>query len=478
MPSTRRPLPRAAALTAAALVTSILTAPAAAHARPVDTRDRDLSKATTTQLLGDPVYGRDRSTRPFEDDLLDLATTADGHLVAAFVEASKGSQRLIVVVEDGQGGWRVLEDRSYMFDVVADLSLAVADDFPSSAGDDRVYVALELANYGTRYIGLASGSLHQPWKTRAGDFELQFVLELDRDAGVELPEHFSPSHPEVEVFPRPGKDDYAVGIAFEGYQRFEEPPVVEGAEPFVFHANGIYLAFSLDHGQSIGDALHVLGRNAPAPRGPLNLQGDDYFRPDLASDGTNRSLVLSAQDDASGDIYLLNSPVEVAAVTSAQQQRRLNLIEIQSGRPGVQGHSPRVAAAQGVVHLTYLEHGQGRSGGHTARWLSGYPHLAPFLDQQAALHAECASEVDLEVREGTAFLASACYPDQGMAWPVITAFEIATSNGGVTSLLVDDERATSVARSARVTVTPERSRHRQEVTTGWFSIRGLRLQTY
>jgi len=68
--------------------------------------------------------------------------------------------------------------------------------------------------------------------------------------------------------------------------------------------------------------------------------------------------------------------------------------------------------------------------GHTARWLTGYPHLAPFLDQQAAVHRECASEVDIEAPEGTAFPTSACYPDQDMKWPLITAFEVTSRYGG------------------------------------------------
>jgi hypothetical protein len=472
------PRPRALGLATAALATAV-AAPIAAHAGPRDTRDLDLSKTTTTELQSDPVYGRDRSDRWFEDDRLDLARTTDGSLVAAFVEWTKGSQRLVVMKEDRSGNWSVLEDRSYMWSGIADVSLAVADDFPSSPGNERVFVALELHNPGAHYVGLASGSLHHPWKTRAGEFELQYVLHLDREARVEVPRGFDPSHPEVEVFPLPEDDDYAVGIAFEGHQRFEEPSELEGAEPYVFRSDGIYLAFSLDHGRSVGDALHVVGRNAPAPRGPLDFQGDAYFHPDLVADVTNRLLVLAVQDDASGDIFLLNSPVDVAAVTAARHQKRLNLIEIQSGRPGVEGHLPRVGAAEGRVHLTYLHRAPARNSGHAAGWLSVHPYVTPALDQQATVHRECASEVDIEVREGTAFLAAACYPDdQGMQWPMVTAFEVTVSNGATSHRLVDDDRTNSVTWVPRVAATPASSRQSQRVTTGWNSQRGLWVQTY
>lgn len=446
--------------------------PTLAFALPTDTPDEDLSKAADQAIAAKSFRPRKRPGA--RDHSLEIARTKHGDLITAFVEAASSGTRLVVMKKDPQGLWTVLEDRSYMFDTIEDISLDVADDFPSSAGNDRVYVALHLRHGHQHFIGLASGSMHAPWWSRSARFDLAFVQYLDEQAGVLLPDGPA-GEPDVAVIPERRSGDYSVGVAFEWNQRFEEPGRKEGAEPFVYDSDGIYLTFSTDHGRSLGDALHMVGRGSIGTRGPDDLLGDRYVHPSLAADTANDAVLLAFEDLDKRQVRLVFGAEPNTVVTQSSQRNPLELVDLAPNTFALDGQWPRVTASTGEVHLSYLGLRPSGKGGFSLNWLQGRLYNVSFLLTSMGLHADCRPPGDIEAREGRVYLAAACYPDQ-QSLERAFAFEIHTGAASSFEAIVDDAMFLRTT-SPRVAVTPASAPHLRVVTTGYLAA-GLRLNHY
>ncbi|MCK6446944.1 MAG: hypothetical protein L6Q99_11170 [Planctomycetes bacterium] len=359
----------------------------------------------------------------------DMAYTADGHLLVAFVQYRPNWSDALIVGDfnPATGVWTKLCDQVMGIDNIDAIELAVP---PVKYGEnlrDRWYVAMSMidppqsgSNTLTMYTALARG-----WFTKKGVSIAYFQNSPPNGS------NFGGSrHPTLTLTPTKHGDwtDYAVDV------------FVKCVEGTLSNDGTIYRATSLNYGNSFAYEQRVAGSGGTmiALDGSV-LDTGEFDHPAACTDFQGGTTLIAFEDPARGTVRIGSS-----APGGVFQEI------FETAKDGRPEYEPAIVAVDNDVNLTCRAGALDSKGTALMTWYAGTP-LGLFTELSPLYH-RALGEADILAHESDAYVAVLGLPDVGGARTVF-ALEGDRDNPFATLTPVDVLDKGSASR-ARVAITP------------------------
>lgn len=376
---------------------------------------------------------------------LDFAYSNDGTEVAAFVVPGATQDEIVVQSRTTQGGaWTQLyRGKLGLLNRIVDLSVALADDFASSAGDDMVFIGVHgvwrSGGGDLGFTGLLSGSYRNAWPAAT-------CAEILPEGGASYARPWPGMKLSCAIVPLIGarSTDYAVAVAF----KFP-----------LFTSDSIQLVYSRDYGRSVERARIVAG-----PLGEC-LDADGRFGwPCVIGDATLREVVVSFDQEDMGQIVLANAD----AVAHVDGSARLAINWVTPDQNGGREHRGTLGRFDGEINLVCLFGDANSNQGYRMTWfygstLAGFREVFDFNGVSMFQGDRAVTPPDIDIRGSDARIAALCITDTGGKTPGVGVIAWESSRLGEERLRMQvSDGALSFAdpTRAKVAIAPRGSPYR------------------
>ncbi len=376
---------------------------------------------------------------------LDFAYADDGTEVAAFVVPGATQDEIVVQSRTTQGGsWTQLHrGKLGLLNRIVDLSVALADDYPTSAGDDKVFIGVHgvwrSGGGDLGFTGLLSGSYRNAWPSAK-------CAEILPEGGASYARPWPGMKLSCAIVPLIGSrsTDYAVAVAF----KFP-----------LFTSDSIQLVYSRDYGQTVQRARIVAG-----PLGEC-IDADGRFGwPCVIGDPTNREVVVSFDQEDLGQIVLANAD----AVAHVDQSARLAINFATPDSNGGREHRGTLGRFDGDINLVCLFGDANSNQAYRITWfygstLAGFREVFDFNGISMFQGDRAVTPPDIDIRGSDARIAALCITDTGGKTPGVGVIAWESSRLGEERLRVQvSDGALSFAdpTRAKVAIAPRGSPYR------------------